>query len=314
MTAATTDRPDASDATDRDSWLARMQEIGDETGYFEPLGRHHWAFFVDDGPNLLVTFETLDTIRKTSPRQMPMGCCYTAGNGWSHLCIIADGPTWYRDERVYRYFDRLVDEGFLEDFDRVVFYGAGMGGYAACAFSVTAPGATVLALQPRATLDPRIAGWDRRDLRARRLDFTSRYGYAPDMIEGTGRVFVLFDPYEREDAMHAALFRAPFVTELRAPLLGDRADDALIHLGLLQELLDAATSGTLGTAMFAHLWRKRRNFGPYLRRILNRAEEAGRPRHVAMICRSVTRRLNAPRFRKRLDEVEAELAATTGGE
>ena len=31
MTSATTERPDASAATDRDSWLARMAEIGDVT-------------------------------------------------------------------------------------------------------------------------------------------------------------------------------------------------------------------------------------------------------------------------------------------
>ncbi|THD84441.1 phosphoadenosine phosphosulfate reductase [Aliigemmobacter aestuarii] len=310
MNAVTTDRPDASTATDRESWLARMEEIGEDAGYFEPLGRNHWAFFVDDGPNLLVTFETLDTIRAASPRQMPLGYTYTAGNGWSHLCIIADGPTWYRDDRVYRYFDRLVDEGFLEDFDRVVFYGAGMGGYAACAYSVAAPGATVLALQPRATLDPAFAGWDRRDLAARKLDFGSRYGYAPDMIEGTGRVFLVFDPREREDAMHAALFRAPFVTELHTPHLGDRLDDALSHLGLLTDLLDAVTKGMLSRDYFAQLWRRRRNFGPYLKRLLAIADERGQKKRAAMICRSVTRRLNAPRFRRRLDELEAELGKT----
>ena len=308
MTSATTERPDASAATDRDSWLARMAEIGDDLGYWEPLGARHWAFFVDDGPNLLVTFETLESIRKGSPRQMPMGCCHSAQSGWSHLCLIADGPTWYRDERVWRYFDRLVDDGFLEDFDRVVFYGAGMGGYAACAYSVAAPGATVVALQPRATQDPRITGWDRRDLAARKLDFTSRYGYAPDMTEGTGRVYVIYDPLEREDAMHAALFRAPFVTELRTPRLGDQLDVALNHMGLLQEILDAATRGELGRKRFAQLWRNRRNFGPYLKRLLNDTEASGKLRRVGMVCRNVTSRLHAPRFRKRLEEVEAALA------
>jgi hypothetical protein len=50
--------------------------------------------------------------------------------------------------------------GFFDDFDQVVFYGAGQCGYAAAAFSVATPGATVVAIQPQATLDPRVTEWD----------------------------------------------------------------------------------------------------------------------------------------------------------
>ena len=50
------------------------------------------------------------------------------------------GDTWFRDNRVYGYFDRLIADGFFEDFDTVIFYGAGSCGYAAAAFSVAAPG------------------------------------------------------------------------------------------------------------------------------------------------------------------------------
>ena len=118
---------------------------------------------------------------------MPLGAEHRAAGGWSHLCLIAEGDTWFRDPAVYAYFDRLVDDAFFEDFDHVLFYGAGMAGYAACAYSVAAPGAQVLALNPRATLDPAAGRWDDRDRAARRLDFTSRYGYAPDMLEGAAQ-------------------------------------------------------------------------------------------------------------------------------
>ncbi|HEX9856951.1 MAG TPA: phosphoadenosine phosphosulfate reductase [Paracoccaceae bacterium] len=318
MTSETTDRPntpagvptDASAATDRESWLALIDEIGEEAGYFQPLGARHWAFFADESPTLLVTFETVETIRAGSAAQMPMGHGIASARGWSHLCIIADGPTWYRDPAVYRYFDRLVDDAFFEDFDRVVFYGAGMAGYAACAYSVTAPGATVLAVQPQATLDPAVAGWDTRHRAHRRMNFTDRYGYAPDMIEGTGEVFVVFDPTRIEDAMHAALFTRPYVTMLRCPHLGDRADIALQGMKILPDLIAAAGEGSLTAATFATTWRKRRAFGPYLKALLARVEASGNPRRAAMICRSVTRRLNAPRFRKRLAELEAQLAKT----
>lgn len=296
---------DASQATDLASWCARMEEICEDSGYFEPLGDKHWAFFVDEGSTLLVTFESLDTLRAT-PRQMPMGCTLAEAKGWSHLCLIADGETWYRDDRVYRYFDRLVDDAFFEDFDRVVIYGAGPGGYAACAFSVCAPGASVVAVQPRATLDPAIAGWDRRHLVQRRLCFTDRYGYAPDMIEGTGDVFVIFDPHQTADAMHAALLSKPFVTPLRTPFLGERVDHALAAMDVLPQVIDLAGEGRLTRASFATLWRKRRIFGPYLKNILHHADTTGHPHREAMICRSVTRRMAAPRFRRRLAELEAD--------
>jgi hypothetical protein len=104
-------------------------------------------------------------------------------NGWSHLSIILDGDTWFHDPKVYAYFNRLDDDGFFDDFDHVVFYGAGPCKYAAAAFSVAAPGATVDAIQPQTTLDPRITDWDDRYMKMRRTDFTSRYGYAPDMLD-----------------------------------------------------------------------------------------------------------------------------------
>ncbi|MFN4153605.1 MAG: hypothetical protein ACK4HF_03035 [Paracoccaceae bacterium] len=288
----------------RESWLALLDQIGDDSGYFERLGPRHWALFIDEAPTLLVSFEQADDIR-ARPGQMPLGHDIAKENGWSHLCLIADGDTWYRDSRVYGYFDRLVDDAFFEDFDSVLFLGSGVQGYAATAYSVAAPGATVLAMSPRATLSPDTAGWDRRAVKARKLDFTSRYGYAPDMIDGAGRVFILHDPEIAEDAMHAALFRGRHVTQLRCPRLGERLDTSLSHMQILPQLVQAAMAGTLTRRSFAKLWRGRRNFGPYLRVLLTQAQGSGRLKLEKMICQNVTARLNAPRFRKRLADILA---------
>ncbi|MFN7224249.1 MAG: phosphoadenosine phosphosulfate reductase [Paracoccaceae bacterium] len=290
--------------TTRGDWLALLDRIGDDAGYFQPLGTHHWAFFVDESPTLLVTFEQADDIR-ARPNQMPLGYDLAKEKGWSHLCLICDGDTFYRDPRVYGYFDRLVDDAFFEDFDSVLFLGAGVQGYAATAFSVAAPGACVVALSPRATLLPAIAGWDKRALKARKLDFKSRYGYAPDMIEAAGRVFILFDPDVAEDAMHAALFRGPHVTHLRCPHLGGRLEWAFTHMQMIAPLTQAAMAGTLTRHSFARMWRNRRTFGPYLRALLTRAEAEGRIKLEKMICQNVTARLQAPRFRRRLADILA---------
>ena len=302
--------PDAATATDRASWFARLEDITEESGYFQTVGTRHWALFIDESPTLLVSFESIDQAR-ARPGQMPLAHGIAHTRGWSHLCVISDGETWYRDPAVYAYFDRLVDDAFFEDFDRVVFYGAGPAGYAAAAFAVTAPGSTVLALNPLATLAPAQAGWDKRYASARRFDFTSRYGYAPDMVDGTAKMHVIHDPMVPEMAMHAALFRASHAVPLRARHIGDRLEWALIHMGVLDGLIVAAAEDRLTQTVFAKAWRKRREFAPYLRSLLDMAAAAGRPGHEAMICRSVTRRLRAPRFRRRLAELMAQQGQDT---
>ncbi len=296
---------DASLATDRASWLEAIDEIGEEAGYFQTLGAKHWAYFVDDSPTLLVTFETVEEIRANAT-QLPSGDAIARKHGWSHLCLIADGDTWYRDPAVYRFFDRQVDDAFFEDFDNVVFYGAGMGGYAACAYCVTAPGATVLAISPIATLDPARVAWDKRHMAHRRLDFTSRYGYAPDMTEGAGQIFVVYDPEFAPDAMHAGLFQRPWMTPLRTRHLKDQVEASLTQMSILPQMIEAAAKGDLTAKTFARLWRARRKFAPYLKSLLGRAKITKHPEREFKICNNVTRRLNAPAFRKRLVELEAE--------
>jgi hypothetical protein len=293
---------DVADATDRDGWLAAVEELTEEEGYIQPLGPKHWAFFVDEGPTLLVTFETMDSVRGR-PGQMPFGHDVATRNGWSQLCMISDGDTWFRDEAVYRFFDRQVDDAFFEDFDRVLFYGVGMGGYAACAYALTAPGAQVLALSPHATQNPDQASWDHRYPDARLMDFTSRYGYAPDMTDGCDRVTLILDPTVDEDAMHAALFRAPWVTRLSTRYLGDRVEPALLRLGVLPDFIEMAMAGTLAETSFGQRWRGRRSFGPYLGNLLDRVESKGRRKLAIAACKSVVSRLRAPRFLHRLERL-----------
>jgi hypothetical protein len=293
----TLDRPAVGD-----DWLAAMDAIADEDGYLERLGTRHWAFFAEEKPVLLVTFERAEAIRARES-QLPAAYAMAKARGWSLLTIAAEGETWWRDRAVWGYFDRLVDDAFFDDFDQVLFYGAGAAGYAACAYSVAAPGARVLAVAPRATLDPSVAGWDRRHSAARRLDFTSRYGYAPDMTEGAAAVWLVHDPLAALDAMHVALFRAPWVTPLRARRTGEATERALAGAAILDKVLEDAMAGALSVAGFARLWRSRRSYAPYLKGMLATAAARKRPDLEARICRSVTRRMKAPRFAKRLAEL-----------
>lgn len=290
-------------------WLGRIEALGEAEGYFEPLGQSHGALFADRGPVLLVSFETRTAIRARADEQLPLGFTLAESLGHSSLTLIAEGDTWFRDSAVYAYFDRLIDEAFFEDFDRVVFYGAGSCGYAAAAYSVAAPGATVLALAPQATLDARLTGWDERFARLRRLDFTARYGYAPEMLEGVGAGYIIYDPLMRADAMHAALMARPYVTLLPCRNLGGNIAAALAEMDVLEPMLGQALAGEFDAPAFWKLYRARRNAPRYLRALAQSLDTAGRPWLEALLCRNVVARLGGPRFRNRLTVLEKELAA-----
>lgn len=287
----------------RREWLARVEEIADEDGYVEDLGRRHHAIFIEEGTTLLVTFETLQGIQALSDLGQPLGWEMLKKYGWSHLCLASNGDTWFRDPAVYGYFDRLIDDGFFDEFDRVIFYGAGPCGYAAAAYSVASPGAHVIAIQPQATLDPRMTEWDDRFTDMRSRDFQSRYGYAPEMLDAAEQAFVLYDPREKLDAMHAALFTRPNVTKLRMRFMGDALQTDLLEMETWVPLIKAVGDGTLDEALFAKLYRARRDYRPYLRNLLDALEGEDRIPLIEALCTNVTGRMRARRFAFRLKEL-----------
>lgn len=302
------DAPNSFDTTlaglNKRDWLQKVGEIADEQGYMQPLGKRHAAIFVEEKPTLLVTFETIQGIQALSPDAQPMGWDMVRALGWSHLCLVSDGDTWFRDAQVYAYFDRLTDDGFFDDYDQVIFYGAGPCGYAAAAFSVASPGATVVAIQPQATLDPRVTEWDDRFVEMRRTAFDDRYGYAPDMLDAAQQAYVFYDQHEHLDAMHAALFTRQNVAKLRMAFMGDALQSDLMDMQLLYRILARAASGKLTTESFAKLYRARRDHAPYLRKLLAKLETEERTDLAIDLCRSVTNRMHAPRFKRRLRYLE----------
>ncbi|WP_113912775.1 phosphoadenosine phosphosulfate reductase [Roseovarius dicentrarchi] len=285
----------------REAWLNTVEEITGEDGYVQRLGARHAAVFIEDKPTLLVTFETHQRIEARSPRGHPLGWEMARALGWSHLCIVSDGDTWFRDPNVYGYFDRLIDDGFFEDFDQVIFYGAGPCGYAAAAFSVAAPGAKVVALSPQASLDPRVSEWDDRYRHMRRTSFSDRYGYAPDMLDAAAEAFILYDPESDLDAMHAALFTRPNVTLFRMRFMGPQLEAGLIRLQILFRILAQISAGKLDRAALAALYRARRHDGGYQFTLLQKLKAEARPYLTVLLARNVLEQRNARPFRKALE-------------
>ncbi|ATX66265.1 hypothetical protein [Roseinatronobacter bogoriensis] len=268
---------DLTTARTQAEWLARLDEIGDEVGAFTPLGSNHAAFFLDGNDTLIVSFESVDTIRRNSTSQRPRAVEIALQHGWSCLVILARVDHFYRDCDVLDFFDAQIDASFFDSFRRVLFFGAGAHGYAACTFSLAAPGATVLAISPLATLDPEIAPWETRFRRQRLLDFRSRFGFAPAMLDGARNAFIVYDPAEALDAMHATLFRRPSVNMLKTPALGDETAAALDRMGLVNTLIEAAIRGRLSSQRFADLMRSRRDDEVYLMGLVRRAARGNHP-------------------------------------
>ncbi|KAJ04842.1 hypothetical protein [Sulfitobacter mediterraneus] len=290
----------------RRDWLGAIESICENEGFYEPLGRRHFAAYVEKGDTLVVSFETIQGIHALSDYGQPLAWDMARKHNWSSLSIISHGDTWFRDNKVYGFFDRLIDEGVFDEFETILFYGAGPCGYAAAAFSVAAPGARVLAIQPQATLDPRVTEWDNRFTEMRITDFTSRYGYAPDMLDAAEQAYVMYDPREQLDAVHAALFTRPNVRKLRMPFMGGALQTDLLEMEQWEALLCAAADDRLTVRRFAKMYRARRDYRPYLRNLMKHLEAEERIPMLLALCRNVTSRMNARKFANKLREYDEE--------
>ncbi|MDA5558633.1 phosphoadenosine phosphosulfate reductase [Shimia sp. MMG029] len=288
-------------------WQAEMARFGEERGFFEALGDEHSALYVKNGKTLIVTFENLDHVYSRAEDRMPWGYDFVTSRGWSMLGLMAHGWTWYRDEAVFDFFDRLRDEGFFAQFDNVVFYGASMGGYAAAAFSSAAPGANVICISPQATLDRDIAGWETRYHKAWRRSYSGRYGYAPDLIEGAQKVSLFYDPRSHLDAMHAALFRGGNLTKYRCRFMGHRLASLWQQMGVLKPVVEGCVAGSMTEYDFYRLMRNRREIARFQKQLLKTLEDKNRPGLIAQYCAAVLARRRAPHFRRALRAARLQL-------
>lgn len=286
-------------------WLGRMSEIGRSHGFFERVGAEHLALFVQEGDTLLVSFDRAARVFAEEADGLPLGFEAVQKREWSLLSIQSVGDSWFRAPDLVAFFDRLADAGFFASFAQVIFLGFGPAcGHAACAYSSAAPGASVLASAPAATLDPELAGFDRRFRRDRKRDF-SRYGDAPALIGAARDVVILVDPADPATGAHAAQFRGPNVT--RAPLrfTGPAPHRLVTGGGILVAMLRALANGRLTRARVAALVRPvRRVDATYLWRLAQIAQSHGqfdRARRIADYAADVT---GEDRF--------AELAARLG--
>lgn len=259
-----------------ESWAEIAAGLAGKDGFYREGGEHA-MLFIKRSDTLVVTFDNLDIAMEKRDDKRPWGFAFIEKQGWSMLGVTAAGWTWFRDPWVYAQFDDMKENGFFKPFKRVVFYGASMGAYGACAFAPACPGADVVAISPQSTLDKTLVPFETRYKTAWGRDFSGPYGDAAHVSATAGRVTLIYDPYEPLDAGHVNRFTAANVVKLRAPLLGHRLGSSLQQMGILSPIVLAALNGTLSEAEFYQKLRARKGFARYQKELFKRALDKGHP-------------------------------------
>ncbi|MGB8622595.1 MAG: hypothetical protein WCD16_07240 [Paracoccaceae bacterium] len=271
-----TPAPPAQDKEADSSWSALARQLAGPDGFYHDNGSHSFLY-IPRGGTLVVTFDNLDIVMNKRDDRRPWGFDFIARQGWSMLGVMANGWTWYRDPWVSDQFDALAEKGFFDRFERVVFYGASMGGYAAAAFSGASPGADVVAISPQSTVDKTVVPWETRYKVVWDADFSGKYGDAARVSGAARRVIILYDPHEPLDGGHADRFNLPNVMKLRAPLLGHRLGSSLRQMGILSPIILGALDGSLSELDFYRALRARKTFPRYHKELFKRALDRNHP-------------------------------------
>lgn len=79
---------DASQTRDRGAWLRIMENIARNAGSVKKVGSVHKALVLDNGPTLLVTFDSYTAARQRSKR-LPVAIELADACDWSQLCLVS---------------------------------------------------------------------------------------------------------------------------------------------------------------------------------------------------------------------------------
>lgn len=237
------------------------------------------------GQALVVSFES------GGPRQ-PLAAVAQEMD-WSVLTFTSDTSRAFRSEAVVGFFDALVDGTFLDEFEPVLFSGAGADADAAMGFALCAPASRCLVLGP-----PDAPSRD------------GRYPVDPGTLGAADQVYLVYDPRDPEEVSHAeAIDSEGPLHRLRCRFPGRSVEEALSLVQAYEDVLTDAMTGDLTPVQFYRALRSRRSDPGYLRTITARLIEQDRPLLEALLLRNVARRTGRKRFAQRLEKLTERLEA-----
>ncbi len=237
-------------------WLADLRRSDFRRGWYQSDTSFAVQFTQRDPKVLVVSFDNLSTVNDASLAREAWGYGFYAAEGWSHMGVMAFEKNWYRDDALFDLMEAQND--LFAQFDTVVMTGTSMGAYAATAFADLAPGCTVLAYSPQATLDQKRVPWEKRFGGGRRQDWSGRYANGPDYCGQACNVFIVYDPYFEPDRRHAELYTGGNVGHLKIWYASHKSAQFMRRADILKPVMQEAVAGTLTAARYYALLRSRR--------------------------------------------------------
>lgn len=281
-----------------------------QNGFFWE-GPDNALMFVPKSRRLVVSFDNIFSTRADGPR-WPWGFDILHGEmGCSVLGVMGSQRNWFRHDFVHDSFEALRDQGFFDQFDEVLFYGASMGGFGALTYQRCCPGANVLAIAPQTTLNRDILPAEDRWAWTRKLDWQGRYSDAAGNTDTAGQIFVIADPYFGPDRAQVSRLAEDNVTWLNTPFMGHQLPNAFVTMGILKDLLYACVDGTLTPTLFYRLFRARKDLPRYQHDLLMHAEARGKTRSAIRVCEYTLNKRNAGNMKRSLERLRAELDEAT---
>jgi hypothetical protein len=178
----------------------------------------------------------------------------------SVLAIKPKRVNWYVTPDLEQALTDLRD--FFHEFDRVVTYGASMGGYGALLYADTVSAKQVFAFSPQSTLDPsKIV--DRRFPRAENWDFTTALGDVQGRFDSVQSAYIIYDKNAPMDYIHVRRIRQANLVECHVPGSGHSSIEICKACGALQMIVQSIISGSFDQRIFAKLLRKRKALAQY---------------------------------------------------
>ncbi|MFN3211350.1 MAG: glycosyltransferase family 2 protein, partial [Roseovarius sp.] len=257
-------------------WFDELRPGGEGEGFLERHLRHSLMFVRRPVNRLLVTFDNLSNVNDSSAEREPWAFKFAQDVNISHLGVMAHVADWYRDGDLIARFEKLRDEGFFEGYDRVIFAGVSMGGFAAIAFGSLVPGAHVVSVNPQSTLDTGLVPWETRYEGGRRQDWTLPLSDAAALTAGLGRVSIFYDPYHALDKQHVGRFAGDNIRVFHCRHSDHKTAVFLRKIGALKPVMQAAIFGEIDDAEFYRLYRARRDLRWYKNQVTTYFNDKGR--------------------------------------
>lgn len=259
-------------------WYLDIYPNGQFTGFYQNFGKHAVNFVDRKSNRLVITFDNLAEAGGRHYDRDAWAAKFIGENGWSHLGIMAAGPTWFRDPDLIAFLDKLKADGFFAKFDHVALAGASMGGFGAMTFASLSPGATVIAFSPQITLDTTLLPWESRFPKGRAQDWSLPYSDARDGLAQAGKIYIAYDPFQTIDKKHVeTLDHMDNIIHLKSFGMGHRTSLVLRRMDQLKAVMSKAIGGTLTSHEYHKLIRSRKSIYVYRQTMEFYLNERGQP-------------------------------------